>query len=745
MAKQRVQVQDLPDAPSLQPTVLQRGREAIVTRQAGRNSLLDLADTLKQVNPALRDYGAIQDLDAENFEKELQRLSPEERRKLVTQERDEMDKLVRKNVIPFMGNAWNWKRKSRAIGALMHDEFQQVLQENLDDPKWADQSVDEIVQMTREALEDGAPILKTDTYAREGFQEAINPTVNAYKLKYDKIKDDAERLRIKDATQSQIHRITSMGVSSEGAKEIEEIWQSIEGSLTPKQLENIIEHVALTHAAAGNTKAAKEFARFAAGHLKMGTSLMGDPNTKQDDTFGQYTDKVSALMETIDRADKARGDEDAREARKILAGIAAEASQMYYRASNHDFSKGAFQVNPDDPNSETIESPDALYNYLFEKHSGNDNAFVGAGLSKTLRDSEGLAQIPDTNLVPLNNTFQTLYGPAVRTALESATILQKLTTGKLTTEGAVTEYSTKALEAETRYQKSVDDKRREMVSGQYLTVDNEVITSETDLEVMSKHLKEWTDKYAEKYTEEIKDLSDDIMSVQEVVGQTARLSGEDQNTDTEDQASFILPDKTIGDLSTVFGDDKHMGRWENLEEAAVEGNRADGKQAVRGLRRGGKLADAYNVLQGFDKEKKEYEAMFGQPMPFADILTTTPEQKRVAARKLMLAMVADGVFLKGDRALAEGRISFDLGKGETVSVDLDMKALKKLIPLYPLITREQADRAVLANKNKTDYNESYIRKVIANIEGVAEKNILDEQINTFLKLQIEVHKRFNTE
>jgi len=726
MAKQRVQVQDLPEAPALQPTVLQRGREAIASKQAGSNSLLNLADTLKHVNPALQNYAAIQDLDYENFKKELLRLSPEERKKVVTQPRDEMDKLVRKNVIPFMGNAWNWKRKSRAIGALMHDEFQQTLQENLDDPALADQSVDKIVQMTRETLEEGAPILTTDTYAREGFQEAINPTVSAYKLRYDKIKNDAEQLRIKDATQAQLHRISSMGVSSEGAREIEDIWEAIEGSQTPEALRDIIEQVALTHAASGNVKAAKEFARFAAGHLKMGTSLMGDPNTKDDDVFGLYTDKVAALMEKIDRIDKARGDDDVREARIKDAEIAAEASKLYHRLANWDNSKGAFRVDPNDPNSQVIRDEKDLYNYLYEKHSGDDNPFVVQALAKTLRNAEGLAQIPDTNIVQLQNVFNQLFAAEKALAMQNVAAKEEGMEAELTEPRAKEEYFDKFVKARERYDEKFNAKRREIASGNFTTVDGVTVTGNLEYAETALHLKQWSDKYAEEYSQEIEDLNADIRKVQEVVTKSARTSGEDQNIAAKDQKSFIHPDKTIDDTSTVLGPDKHEGYWENLEVAAVEGNWEDSKQAVRGLRNIGKLTEAYNTM--YDLNKRH-----------------THEQRRVAARKLMLAMVAEGVFLKGDRALVEGRVKFNLGQGQFVTVELDMKALKKLIPLYPLITRERAEKALKAYQTDAYYDESYVRKVLSKIEGVLEENILEDHINQFLKLQLEVHARENTD
>jgi hypothetical protein len=62
MAKERVQVQGLGDvAPGIQPTIQRAGQYGIQVQRAGRNKLMDLADALGQVNPALQEYGRLQD------------------------------------------------------------------------------------------------------------------------------------------------------------------------------------------------------------------------------------------------------------------------------------------------------------------------------------------------------------------------------------------------------------------------------------------------------------------------------------------------------------------------------------------------------------------------------------------------------------------------------------------------------------------------------------------------------------
>jgi hypothetical protein len=56
--KQRLQVQDLADAPNLQATIQSGGNYRVAVQQAGDNKMLQLARSLEKVNPMLREYAA---------------------------------------------------------------------------------------------------------------------------------------------------------------------------------------------------------------------------------------------------------------------------------------------------------------------------------------------------------------------------------------------------------------------------------------------------------------------------------------------------------------------------------------------------------------------------------------------------------------------------------------------------------------------------------------------------------------
>ena len=56
--KQRLQVQDLADAPNLQATIQSGGNYRVAVQQAGDNKMLQLARSLEKVNPILQNYAA---------------------------------------------------------------------------------------------------------------------------------------------------------------------------------------------------------------------------------------------------------------------------------------------------------------------------------------------------------------------------------------------------------------------------------------------------------------------------------------------------------------------------------------------------------------------------------------------------------------------------------------------------------------------------------------------------------------
>src|SRR6056300_867768 len=88
----RVQVADLPDAPKLRPTIRSGGQYTVAVQQAGRNKLMDLADALSKVNPILKEYKGIADIELEEYKQELASLKPEELQGMLKKTEGEFDK-----------------------------------------------------------------------------------------------------------------------------------------------------------------------------------------------------------------------------------------------------------------------------------------------------------------------------------------------------------------------------------------------------------------------------------------------------------------------------------------------------------------------------------------------------------------------------------------------------------------------------------------------------------------------------
>src|SRR5210317_754068 len=125
MAKERVQVQGLGDAvPGIQPTIQRGGQYAVQVQRAGRNKLQDLAGALSQINPLLEQYAGVAEQEAQMFEEELSRKSPEEVQAMLKKTEGELDKQVRRGAMGWLTSPLNQKRKMQAVGALLHDDYE---------------------------------------------------------------------------------------------------------------------------------------------------------------------------------------------------------------------------------------------------------------------------------------------------------------------------------------------------------------------------------------------------------------------------------------------------------------------------------------------------------------------------------------------------------------------------------------------------------------------------------------------
>ena len=188
MAKERVQVQGLGGAvPGIQPTIQRAGQYSVAQVRAPRNKLMDLADALGQVNPVLQQYTQVADIEAEQFEDELSRKSPEEIQAMLQKTEGEFDKQVRKGAMSWLTSPINQKRKLRAVGQASSRLLMEQVYNRLDNPEAGDEDLgtSDIIAAVQQQFVDNNEALSGSMFAQEGLQQAVNPQILPLVRQYD--------------------------------------------------------------------------------------------------------------------------------------------------------------------------------------------------------------------------------------------------------------------------------------------------------------------------------------------------------------------------------------------------------------------------------------------------------------------------------------------------------------------------------------------------------------------------------
>jgi len=178
MARERVQVQGLGDAvPGIQPTIQRGGQYAVQVQRAGRNKLQDLAGALSQINPLLEQYAGVAEQEAQMFEEELSRKSPEEVQAMLKKTEGELDKQVRRGAMGWLTSPLNQKRKLRAVGKLASRDLVSEIQQRLLNPQQDDpEDAAERVNLVRQQFIENTPALQS-LFAQEGLNESTNASI----------------------------------------------------------------------------------------------------------------------------------------------------------------------------------------------------------------------------------------------------------------------------------------------------------------------------------------------------------------------------------------------------------------------------------------------------------------------------------------------------------------------------------------------------------------------------------------
>jgi hypothetical protein len=210
MAKERVQVQGLGDvAPGIQPTIQRAGQYGIQVQKAGRNKLMDLADALGQVNPALQAYGQVQKFQ---YEKGLERGEMEAATADLETSIDELDttgeKLVEQGLLPrsqLVGYQRSFRRRigqryaRKTYASSLEARMEEVTQ-NLDSDE---DIIENILAQERQNITDQ---LGGSQFAMQGFGDYADSVENNFYTSAVKKRDKAtqeynESLVIEEANQ----------------------------------------------------------------------------------------------------------------------------------------------------------------------------------------------------------------------------------------------------------------------------------------------------------------------------------------------------------------------------------------------------------------------------------------------------------------------------------------------------------------------------------------------------------------
>lgn len=329
MAKERVQVQGLGDvAPGITPTIQRAGQYSVAQLraapvQAPRSKLLDLAEALGTGQQLLQQYGQAAEQEAQLFEEELARKSPEEVQAMLKKTEGELDKQVRRGAMGWLTSPLNQKRKLRAVGkaasrALMVDITTRLENPQVDDPE----DGFELARMLQDEYISNNPALAGSTFAQEGLQEAINPQVQQLVINFERKKTALAKRESGLATTSEffdtIEGLLKTDDYKEGnissglyAEKFKEIWSNTNAH-TPDEQRQIFKATLQQLAKQGMRNEAEELLIYARSNLKFGNAAMSEVEENEYEEFIE------------NEAEKAENDIE-REQKELTDSLIAEA------------------------------------------------------------------------------------------------------------------------------------------------------------------------------------------------------------------------------------------------------------------------------------------------------------------------------------------------------------------------------------------------------------------------------------
>ena len=311
MARERVQVQGLGDAvPGIQPTIQRGGQYSVQVQRAGRNKLMDLADSLSQINPLLEQYAGVAEQEAQMFEEELSRKSPEEVQAMLKKTEGELDKQVRRGAMGWLTSPLNQKRKLRAVGQASSRLMMEQVYNRLDNPEAGDEdlSTREVINLVQQNFVNSNEALSGSMFAQEGLQESVNPQILPLVRQYDAQKNRVAKGDTAFGTTNVFYELAKDG-SNLGEYD-EETTQALLGSwenlsaFSANEQRDILGKIFENLSKNGMEEKADSLLLWASKNIKIGASKMTELEYDGYSTMIERTAEVAGNLEEKNRANK---------------------------------------------------------------------------------------------------------------------------------------------------------------------------------------------------------------------------------------------------------------------------------------------------------------------------------------------------------------------------------------------------------------------------------------------------------
>ena len=651
-------------------------RETIPWQETGLGKLSQALGLGVQLAGELKQIG---DIKEEEFIQDLASKPPEEIDKELNNNKGQFDKAHRNGLIPFTGNPWNQERVQKASGALLGDTFEVKLQEAFNKAPYnsdADSIVNDVIaEMSEEHSRLSTPA------AHDGFREAIRGTIQQYKLSYNNNKNAQNKSVLYTAGKSELVKAFTPYTIRNERGEDEEVtdiakaanwWKDNEGAFLPQEKLKMIKEVGVA-LAAEDADAARTWAQWAGGHLKIGTALMGDPTQTDDDVFNAYSSETADLYRMIDTIEKQNEGEAKGDAALLLTEIESEIAQAKYA-----FDNGAPSFTAED--GTVFNNIDEAKSWAVQKGQESDNPYAsGSELFNRIKQAEDAASsfTKETQGASLFHNERSMTGGlkvALQESAESLLMRPAYTTtidrGGVDVPVINPAYQAVADNLKINYNNISFEKAIEVSTGSYVDANGE-FRQGASKDQQLKDLTAWNKKIAEDYKTELTELLKEETLEAKAKAKITELPASsyiDPNVALDEGTSAWYAPNNFYDLNKAV-------REGNLKEAKkIAGELRDLKSAgVAGIRGGGQFGSFRR-----DLVKERISKLKGAE-------TSLIERDKARRELLLYGIAAEGANLYNADAIKRGSINI---AGTEVQIE-DKEALQDLALVYPLISKKR--------------------------------------------------------